>query len=128
MKTNTLAYVLEGLESEKAKEVLTKVYASIEDSGLDLELTSQAKNFGQPYQSTGMDIRASVHDVQLLKAITLVERVSAMAFINQKMTLLAHLSANLCTVREYKNQVKALNDRFELVVWKEPTTKKRITQ
>lgn len=119
MKSDTLSFILKGIESNKARQLLTKVYASLEESGIDLSIASNIKNIGTQYQSLGLDLKIDLKDVSLNPTITLVERVSAMAYINQKLTLLSHLSARLCTVRDYNSTLKELNSNFSTVVWKD---------
>ena len=119
MKKDTLTYLQSGITFVKAKTLIAKVYSSIEDSGMDISLSSQVKNLGGNYQSLGMDLTASISNVRELDNLTLVERVSAMSFISQKMTLLSHLSANLCSVADYNRAKRELDKRFAEVLWKD---------
>lgn len=117
MTRNTLQFLTKGLTSDKAKQIVSKVYTSLEDTGVGLEISANAKNIGREYQSLGMDIRASVSELDVNPSLSMVERVSGMAYISQKLNLLSHLSANLCTVRDYNRAIRELNERFCATVW-----------
>lgn len=119
MKKDTLTYLHQGVTSERAKKIISNVYAYVMASGVNLEFSTMLKNLGRDYQSAGLDLKLSTGNVRDLDNLTLIEQVTGTSYIIQKLTLLSHLSANLCSVKEYNNSLKELNSRFSDLIWKD---------